>query len=383
MTYQPNNSFAQQMAVDGDLTEDTPWAAEEAANTTKTATITYSGFEPLIHPFLDPFARSQGSMCRELAVKCTWNSVPRAFRVNVADGTGVSVSYSLALTSVSNVKLHFRTFARSEISPPLYRQVMPINQFQNVLTQPAAIVNGANHDFQSPVNNAGRMPYGVLLYVRRSGNLNPDYTDHSLKLNSVTCYLGSSSYQIGTDSQTLYLQSLDNLKRASVSYPQFAQLQMGNAAFPGIGSYCMLRFGKDIPLGVGQAPGSIGSYQISFKCNWENNTGFNGNWVQGALYVYNDALISDLNSKSSSLKTTLLSASDVAKTIGEEAEVEDEESVLGVSGGSFWKKLQSGFRKGKRAYKKGKRAAEKAAEVAKKIDRGINVIGDQANDMFY
>ena len=383
MTFQPNNAFSDRLNVSGALSGVAPWEDGDVAGTSKGATFTYSGaMEPLIHPFLDPFGRSQGSMCRELGVKITWNAVPRAIRVASASDD-VAISYgNLRLVDVKNVKLHFRTFARSEIAPTLHRQVMPLNLFQNVTTQPAKIEDGKNADFQSPVNNGGRMPYAVLLYCKKATNKNADDTDHSLRLNSVTCYLGSASYQIATNSQQLYLMSLDNMKRASVSYPQFYQSNRGLTNDNGVGSFCMLRFGKEVPLQVGQAPGSIGSYQISFKCNWTNNTGFDGTWVQGALYVYNDALISDLNSKSSSLKTTLLSASDVAKTIGEEAEVEDEESVLGVSGGSFWKKLQSGFRKGKRAYKKGKKAAEKAAEVAKKIDRGINVIGDQS-DMFY
>ena len=385
MTFQPNNAFHDRLAVAGDLGGAAPWANGNAAGVTKSATFTYSGgMEPLIHPFLDPFGRSQGSMCRELGVKITWNAVPRAIRVAQATGTAVDISYAnLVLVNVQNVKLHFRTFARSEISAPLYRQVLPINQFQNVQTQAAAIANTANADFQSPVNNAGRMPYGVLLYCKKSGNKLASDTDHSLRLNSVTCYLGSASYQIGTNSQELYLMSLDNLQRSSLSYPQFYQSNRGLTDDNGVGSFCMLRFGKDIPLGVGQAPGSIGSYQISFKCNWTNATGSDGTWVQGAMFVYNDALISDLNSKSSSLKTTLLSASDIAKTIQEEAEVEDSEGVMGVSGGSFWKKLKAGFRKGQRAYKKGKKVAQDAARVAEKIDRGVNMIGDQANDMFY
>ena len=229
------------------------------------------------------------------------------------------------------------------------------------------------------------MPYAVLLSCSKSTQKLPNETDHSLRIQSVNCYLGSNNIQVATTPQQLYLQSLDNLQRASLSFPQFMQMNRGVTDDNGVGSYALLRFGKDIPLQIPVAPGSIGSFQISFYVNWYNATNVAGSYKMNALYIYNDALITDINAKASTLKTTMLSASDVAEAMNEPAVLEDEDSVMGVSGGSFFKKLAKGFRKGKKWYKKGKDLHDKAKRAVEVIDRGANMIKQDAkdNDLFY
>lgn len=381
----PNNGFP--IGVAGDLFAADPWAAGDANGSTKTGTITYSGFEPLMHPALDFSGKEQGLLCNDFAVKINWSPSPRAFRVN----PHVNQTFSLALSNVSNVKLHLRTMVQSELAAPLMRQVLPIHQFQLSQANPVTVPAGQQQQIYSPVLNTGRMPKAVLVYCPKASRSCQD-TDYSLVLKELTCQIGSKTQQIGLSSQNLYLMSKDNLKRASAYYNDF----IGNPKYvggsPGVGSFALYRFGKDIVLPSNIVSGSAGSFQCSMIATYQNRGTAAVDAQFNCLYIFDDAIVTDMASKSSTLQSTLLSPSAVAEALSNWSglEYEDEFDVMGMYGGS-WKSFWRGFKKVAKPLGRAVRGIQEATglggPVGNLVSKGLKAVGagkgEDHGDMFY
>jgi len=233
---------------------------------TLTRTFTVDIMEPVkISPFYyQPFAITGVD---QLQYRAQFANLDRMFCLSSALDNAVSYANTI---SIERFELHF-SFTKPKLLSGLPSQIVyPYQQidYSSMDEKEIAIANGesAELDFNFNQLNLTGVPRRMIIWIsEKSGNyagaagrLLPSVSK-SLITNININYNGRPGILGDASQEDLY--DIAKKNGLNLSYKQYSQY---------VGSYLALNFGEEIPLGEGEAPGSSGAPQLSFKVKAKN-----------------------------------------------------------------------------------------------------------------
>ena len=253
-------------------------------NGVTSSTITATIYEPLWIPILHGCEYDQGLGLSNI----------RTFDVNVNFNTNLSriVSHALNTTNLTNVQvsvgappssapilyMKYTTPPFGYVPRPLEYACDAVDRFVTSLGSPI-LAGASTAGFVSANMQLNAIPDRMLVFVREATqNLTYSSSDTVCRIDKISINFNNQSGLLAS-SKPIDLFNMSKSNQLQDSWEEFSGLTtvVGSNAVPGatsligtVGSFLMLKFGKDISLSSGDWPGKIGAYNLQLTLDCTN-----------------------------------------------------------------------------------------------------------------
>lgn len=223
-------------------------------------------------------------------------------------------------------------------------------EIQRYPTEVGLITSGSTYTFNSNNIQLNSIPNLVYIFLRqKNADLTPESTISFPRIDSVSLNFNNKSGLL-SGATTVDLYKLSAKNGLQMSYQEWYGITgTSNVAVncTGPGSILCLRFGSDIGLSEGEAPGVKGTYQFQCTVNGTYTGSINKNFTLYVVVVSEGVLT--IGNNSASTQIGLVSPADIANTANLPKANYNELTTIYGRGGNFItgvKTFLTGIRKG-------------------------------------